>query len=274
MSGAEHDAELDRRAEAVDDELDERLPDSNASSLYAAARHLIDAGESRVQPTVLLLVAEACDPDRAAPLPAALSIELLDAYALIHGDLIHDTDRRRGVATVHNAWDRSTAILAGDYLHARAFDFVHDVDASTQTKQRCLRALTTACRRLCQGRMLALDGDVRTLDQYVTILEQTSGALTEGAARSGALFGGASEDVVEELGAAGRDLGVALALSGRLLDQSTPDPSTVASIDDTTRRETAAAYAKRAKSGLAVLPSTPPTTTLVQLAQGVIERSP
>lgn len=281
VNGAKLDAELDRRAERIDAELAERLPETDTSSLYAAARHLLDAGGSRVQPTVLLLVAEACDPDRATPLPMALSIELLDAYALVHGDLIHDTDRRRGVQTVHNVWDRSTAILAGDYLHARAFDFVHAVDASIQARERCLRTLTTACRQLCEGRMMALDGDGApldgddaTLDRYVAVLERTSGALTAGAARSGAVLGDASEEIVDASETAGRSLGVALALSGELVDHPTPEPSAPVTVDDTERRETAATYAGRAKEQFASLPSGPSTETLVRLAEDVADRNP
>ncbi len=93
--------------------------------LSAAMRHALLAGGKRLRPLVALAVARAVRPVGAsdedvvvAALPAALALELVHTYSLVHDDLpaLDDDDLRRGQPTVHRAYDEATAVLAGDGL--------------------------------------------------------------------------------------------------------------------------------------------------------------
>lgn len=103
--------------------------------LASAMRYALLAPGKRLRPVLVLMAADAClsesadqcildHPERlAAVMPAAVAVEMIHAYSLIHDDLpaMDDDDLRRGRATVHIQYDEATAILAGDGLQAEAF---------------------------------------------------------------------------------------------------------------------------------------------------------
>ncbi len=92
--------------------------------LGEAIRYSLLAPGKRLRPSLVLAGAEACGGSAAAALPAAVAVEMIHAYSLIHDDLpaMDDDDLRRGRPTCHRQFDEATAILAGDALLARAFE--------------------------------------------------------------------------------------------------------------------------------------------------------
>ena len=91
--------DLRKRKSIIDEALDEYLPIVFPEELYRAARHLIKAGGKRLRPTVLLLGAQTVQPDIAvdAILPAAVSLELIHNFMLIHDDIMDADATRRSV---------------------------------------------------------------------------------------------------------------------------------------------------------------------------------
>jgi geranylgeranyl diphosphate synthase type II len=87
-------------------------------------RHLLFPGGKRLRPALALAAAEAVGGDPDAALPAAVAVELVHTYSLVHDDLpcMDDDDERRGRPTVHRAYDEATAVLAGDALLTAAFE--------------------------------------------------------------------------------------------------------------------------------------------------------
>lgn len=217
-------SELAARVEAVDGALAEWPLAGAPDHLYAASRHLLDAGGKRLRPAMLLLVTEACgcDPaDHDDRLPAALAVEFVHTLSLVHDDVIDDDDLRRGVESVHERWERSTAILAGDLLHMKAFEAMLAADVHPERRSRCLDLLTRTCRELCEGQERDLElagGSVPFEERYLEMVGKKTGALFEGSARIGGVLGGASDAVVDQLGAYGRKLGVAFQPYDDLLD--------------------------------------------------------
>lgn len=92
--------------------------------LGEAMRYSLLAPGKRLRPALALMAAEACGGPLEAALPAAVAVEMVHAYSLIHDDLpaMDDDDLRRGRPTCHVQFDEATAILAGDALLARAFE--------------------------------------------------------------------------------------------------------------------------------------------------------
>src|SRR5687768_15101387 len=109
----------------VDRALDAVLPRASEppARLHAAMRHLIFPGGKRLRPALALAAAEAVGGDPELALPAAIAVELVHVYSLVHDDLpcMDDDLERRGGPTVHVALDEATAVLAGDALLAAAF---------------------------------------------------------------------------------------------------------------------------------------------------------
>lgn len=219
----ELEAEIRDRTVAIDAALERELAGGSPRSLHEAGRHLVRAGGKRLRPGLLLLAAEAVDPNGSLEgrLPAAVAIELVHTLSLIHDDVIDDDDLRRGVPSVHVAWNQSTAIVAGDLLYARAFELVGQTSAPPETRLECTRVLARACQRLCEGqaRDLALthDGPEGEAEYLRTVAEKT-GALFAAATEIGARLAGDDAAVAAALARYGESLGMAFQLHDDVLD--------------------------------------------------------
>ena len=113
--------------ELINNRLDQTLPAAHVQpeQLHLAIRHSMSAGGKRLRP-ILVMAAHEIFPGDFDPVPAALAIECIHTYSLIHDDLpaMDDSDLRRGKASCHKAFDEATAILAGDALQPLAFEIL------------------------------------------------------------------------------------------------------------------------------------------------------
>ena len=119
---------------AICEEIDRRfdlllaIPDDPREGLYRAMRHAAIGGGKRLRPLLVRASADLFAVDRDCSGRAALAVESIHVYSLIHDDLpaMDDDDLRRGKPTVHKLFSEATAILAGDCLHALAFEILSD----------------------------------------------------------------------------------------------------------------------------------------------------
>ncbi|WP_255149459.1 geranylfarnesyl diphosphate synthase [Halorarius halobius] len=232
---------IEDRREAVNTAIREQLPVTEPERLYEASRYLLDAGGKRLRPTVLLLAAEAlaeaepCSEQyRAFPdltggqvdvMSAAVSIEVIQSFTLIHDDIMDDDDLRRGVPAVHREYDLETAILAGDTLYSKAFEYMLATDAPAEREVRALDELATTCTEICEGQAFDVEfeerGDVTT-DEYLEMVELKTAVLYAAAASIPAILLGADEETVDALHGYGLDIGRAFQIQDDLLDLTTP----------------------------------------------------
>ena len=235
------DAALRVRRERVNDAIDEQLPVQRPERLYEASRYLLEAGGKRLRPTILLLTAEAVtgteplstdyrsfpDVEGAAVdvLSAAVSIEVIQSFTLIHDDIMDDDDLRRGVPAVHQEYDLETAILAGDTLYSKAFEYMLETGAPAPRSVRALDELATTCTNICEGQAFDVEfesrGDV-AVDEYLEMVELKTAVLYAAAASIPAILLGADDGTVESLRRYGRSIGQAFQIQDDLLDLTTP----------------------------------------------------
>lgn len=230
----------DRRA-IVNDAIDESLPIKKPERLYSASRHLIEAGGKRLRPTILLLTAEAISDVEPEPnayrtlsspyggeidvLSAAVSIEIIQSFTLIHDDIMDDDDLRRGVQSVHREYDLETAILAGDTLYSKAFEYMLDTGAPPERSVRALDELATTCTEICEGQALDVDFEQRndvTTDEYLEMIQFKTAVLYAAAASIPAILLGCDTETVDSLHGYGLDVGRAFQIQDDLLDLTTP----------------------------------------------------
>jgi len=235
---------IETRRERVNQALPEELPDAEPERLYEATRYLLEAGGKRLRPTILLLVAESLadadvDPEtvdyRSFPpgaaedeamdvMKAAVSVEVIQSFTLIHDDIMDDDDLRRGVPAVHREYDLSTAILAGDTLYSKAFEAMAATGADPERAVRAVGELASTCTKICEGQSLDIDFESRdavTPDEYLEMVELKTAVLYATSASIPARLMGDAE-AAESLYGYGLDVGRAFQIQDDLLDLTTP----------------------------------------------------
>ena len=188
--------------------------------LTEVASHLIRAGGKRARPA-FAIAAAACgmgdDPGPATDdvVMGAVSVELVHLGSLYHDDVIDDATTRRAVDSVNARWGNLKAILAGDFLLARA----SEIAAGLGTEVAGLLAATIS--RLCEGQVRELQ-DVynvaRTEDAYLTSIGGKTAELFASACRIGAIVGGLDRPQIESLTEFGREFGMAFQIIDDVLD--------------------------------------------------------
>ena len=226
--GAELEQALDRIAREIDLAFDLLLeiPGDPRRRLYQAMRHAAIGGGKRLRP---LLVCAACDlfaVDRGAALRVATAIECIHVYSLVHDDLpaMDDDDLRRGKPTVHKAFDEATAILAGDALHALAFEVLADPATHADPFVRaelCLElARASGPDGMAGGQMMDLVAGRTDMDlAAITRLQQLkTGALFGFCLEAGAIMGRVPPEGRTHLRGYARNIGLAFQIVDDLID--------------------------------------------------------
>ncbi|MGH8018626.1 MAG: polyprenyl synthetase family protein [Opitutaceae bacterium] len=234
----------------IEDGVHNLLPasDTRPTRIHQAMRYSMAAGGKRLRPVLTLAVAE-LGRARARALPAAIAIECVHTYSLIHDDLpaMDDDDLRRGRPTCHRKFDEATAILAGDALLTHAFALLaeHFGDAPGLASA-LVRELADAAgsRRLIGGQMEDIQAEKRTgvtAGELAFIHRNKTGAMIEAALVIGGLCAGFDAGELDTLRAAGGDLGVAFQIVDDILD-ATSDSKTLGKTAGKDAREGKATY--------------------------------
>jgi geranylgeranyl diphosphate synthase, type II len=229
-------SELKRQVARVENGIDRHVPraDTRPTRLHAAMRYSLEAGGKRLRPVLVLAAAELFGTKDDAALPAAVAIECVHTYSLIHDDLpcMDNDDLRRGRPTAHKQFDEATALLAGDALLTHAFALLATAYAAQPTLAHALtRELADAAgsRRLIGGQMEDLLAEKKadaTADELEFIHLNKTAAMIEAALVIGGLVASAKESDLAALRQAGRHLGLAFQIIDDVLD-ATADSATL-----------------------------------------------
>ncbi|NOQ48062.1 MAG: polyprenyl synthetase family protein, partial [Methanococcoides sp.] len=194
--------ELKKRSVYVDKGIEELLPISHPEELYKASRYLPDAGGKRLRPAVLMLSTEAVGGDPMSVIPAAVALELVHNFTLVHDDIMDNDDVRRGMPAVHVKWGSEGAILAGDTLYSKAFEILSVMEKDPGSILKCVALLSKTCTEICEGQWMDIDFEKRDAvseEEYLEMVEKKTSVLYGAAAKVGALLGGASDEVADAM---------------------------------------------------------------------------
>lgn len=173
-----------------------------------------------MRPILCLLGCGVCGAPIEKSIPAALAVELLHNFTLIHDDIMDQAESRRGLASVHIKWDISTAILSGDSMFVQAFLQLHHLDEDIDFKW-IHKVLSESINRVCEGQALDMEFEGKTdvnVDEYLKMISGKTSALTSASLQLGGIAAGVSQEKVERLGMIGHSLGVAFQIQDDLLD--------------------------------------------------------
>ncbi|MDP3676940.1 MAG: polyprenyl synthetase family protein [Novosphingobium sp.] len=219
---------LVRIAREIDASFDAMLsvPEDPRRRLIEAMRYAAIGGGKRLRPLLLVSTAEMHAVDRAAAVRAATAIEAIHVYSLIHDDLpcMDDDALRHGKPTLHRAFDEATAVLAGDSLHALAFEIIADPVTSGDPFVRAELVQTLAGASgawgMAGGQMMDImaEGEVFDLPTVTRLQQLKTGALLGAAVEMGAILARLPAEGRQHLRGFSRDLGLAFQIADDMLD--------------------------------------------------------
>lgn len=288
---------LRARRERVDRAIEAYLPPGTgfAATVVDAMRYAILGGGKRLRPAVTLETCAACGGDDALAMPAAVAVEMIHTYSLVHDDLpaMDDDDLRRGRPTVHVRYGDAVAILAGDGLLTLAFEILgRDPEGAELAPLRADATVAIArgagVAGMVGGQIADLEGEGAAADacRLEWIHRHKTAALFRASAEAGAILAGASADERDAAAEYGDALGLAFQIADDVLDRTataeqlgkTPGKDAAAGkstypalVGLDASRESARQQVARARDNLRRLPGA--TETLHALAGFAAERS-
>ena len=220
--------EMQAVAKAVDSQFDLLLavPEDPRAVLFNAMRHAAIGGGKRLRPLLVIATSRLFNVDQVSAIKAATAVEALHVYSLVHDDLpcMDDDDLRRGKPTAHVAFGEAEAVLAGDALHALAFDLLSDEsthpDPFVRAEMVSCLARAAGPSGMAGGQMMDLVAESETFDlQTVTRLQQLkTGALIAACVEIGAILGKVPSEGRTGLRGYAHDLGLAFQIADDILD--------------------------------------------------------
>lgn len=194
---------------------------TSPSELYDPIHYVMKSGGKRVRPMLTLLSCQAVGGTIDNAMHAAIAVELIHNFTLVHDDIMDRSEMRRGRDTVHKKWDESAAILSGDVMIGLATRSL--VRSAHHAKQplAVVDAFSTGIVDVCDGQALDLAlmaRDVVTMDDYFDMISKKTAKLLEMSVVIGALVGGADTATVENLRQFACGVGIAFQLQDDLLD--------------------------------------------------------
>ena len=147
---------------------------SGPQSLVESFNYVISGKGKRIRPLLTILTSNSLFNDFDKSYNAALAIEILHNFTLVHDDIMDDDSLRHGKETVHNKWDNSTALLTGDLMLAKSLKILSD----SNYNDKVIKSFNSALVAVCEGQALDKEfetiGNISTDDYYKMIEKKTS----------------------------------------------------------------------------------------------------
>jgi len=194
------------------------FPDQPAS-LYEPNEYFLKLGGKRIRPVLCLMGNELFDEIIPDAWHAATAIELFHNFTLIHDDIMDKAPLRRGKQTVHTKYNDSTALLAGDVMLVRGYEYLNKISSSYLSKVLSLFNKTAV--EVCEGQQMDMDYESQesvSMNDYLRMIELKTSVALAASLKIGALLGGGGERNQNLLYEFGRKLGIAFQIQDDYLD--------------------------------------------------------
>jgi geranylgeranyl pyrophosphate synthase len=201
------------------DRVDTYLTTLEPASLYEPMRYALQDGGKLLRPILAQITCEAVGGKTRDVIDAAVALEFVHVFSLVHDDIMDDDDMRRSRETVHKKWDANTAILAGDAILIKAYEAIGHV--SSKHLPRVLAQFSQSILEVCEGQALDMEFENRSdvkLDDYFGMIDRKTARLFELACEIGAILGNGSEARISAMRTFGKKLGRAFQIQDDLLD--------------------------------------------------------
>ena len=189
------------------------------ASLYEPNEYFLKLGGKRIRPVLCLMGNELFDEIIPDAWHAATAIELFHNFTLIHDDIMDKAPLRRGKQTIHTKYNDSTALLAGDVMLVKAYEYLNKISSLYLSK--VLSLFNKTAIEVCEGQQLDMDHESRndvSMNDYLRMIELKTSVALAASLKIGALLGGGGERNQNLLYEFGRKLGIAFQVQDDYLD--------------------------------------------------------
>ncbi|MFZ4621657.1 MAG: polyprenyl synthetase family protein [Bacteroidota bacterium] len=215
----QYEKKYQRYKSQIDQKIHSCVRKNEPVSLYDPMKYVLSAGGKRMRPLLIVLSCEAVGGSMNEALNAAVAIEVLHNFTLVHDDIMDNAESRRGRATVHVRWDNNVAILVGDELVALAYREL------LKTKSKAIAQVadifTEGVVEVCEGQAYDKEYEMLhdvSIDDYLLMISKKTGKLFSVSSEIGALIGGGTEREIKALRSFGTYIGRAFQIQDDLLD--------------------------------------------------------
>lgn len=192
---------------------------SQPDTLYSPNNYFLSMGGKRFRPVLCLMANELFGEINPDAWNLATAIELFHNFTLIHDDIMDNAPLRRGYPTLHSKYGQSTAILAGDVMIVKAYDYINQLNA--EFMPRILNLFNTTAREVCEGQQLDMDFESRddvSYQEYLHMITLKTSVLLAASLQMGGILGGGSLGNLSLLYEAGKKIGLAFQMQDDYLD--------------------------------------------------------
>ena len=205
--------------EKIDRRLKSLIKNRQPGSLYKPGSYILESSGKRIRPLLILFSTKAVGGRFSSSYNAAVAVELLHNFTLVHDDIMDNADKRRGLATLHKRYDLSTAILAGDSLLSVAYEsLLKDLKLNCKP---VMAAFTKGLVEVCEGQSLDKEFELKknvTISEYKIMIRKKTAAMIEMCCTVGGYIGNGTKREINALANFGCNIGMAFQIQDDLLD--------------------------------------------------------
>jgi len=187
--------------------------------LYEPIKYVLSIGGKRIRPILALMACNLYTDKITKALPSVLGLEIFHNFTLLHDDIMDKALLRRNQPTVHAKWNENVAILSGDAMMIKAYEYVFKCDSDLFIK--IFPVFNQTALEVCEGQQYDMNFETSqnvSIEEYLEMIRLKTAVLIAGSLKVGAIIGGASEKDAQLLYNFGLNIGLAFQLQDDLLD--------------------------------------------------------
>jgi geranylgeranyl diphosphate synthase, type II len=187
--------------------------------LYDPIHYILESGGKRLRPLLTIWGNFLFSDEVDKAIKPAIGIEAFHNFTLMHDDIMDNAPMRRGKPSVHTKWNSNIAILSGDVMLVKSYDFLLNVDG--KIVKEVISSFNDCASKVCEGQQSDMNFEsVETVKEmeYLKMIENKTAVLLGFSLKLGGLIGGADEKSVRLLEEGGKNIGIAFQLKDDLLD--------------------------------------------------------
>jgi geranylgeranyl diphosphate synthase type II len=187
--------------------------------LFDPIKYVLSIGGKRLRPVLTMMACNLFSDNIENSIDPAIGIEIFHNFTLLHDDILDNALIRRNHPTVHKKWDVNTAILSGDAMMIKAYEFISECNETIL--RDVLNVFTTTALEVCQGQQYDMNFENRadvTVDEYLEMIRLKTSVLIAACFKLGAIVGNAPKSEQEKLYQFGQNIGLAFQLQDDYLD--------------------------------------------------------